>query len=59
VQLGRHAAVLMPPRPWASAQEKTLKPFLDATIPCDISPMDVDHLVSELNHRINRGRTMA
>jgi putative nucleotidyltransferase with HDIG domain len=60
VQLRRDAAVLMsPPRPWASAQEKTRKPFLDPTIPCDISPTDVDHLVSELNHRINRGRTMA
>ena len=60
VQLRRDAAVLMsPPRPWASAQEKIRKPFLDPGVPCDISPTDVDHLVSELNHRINRGRTMA
>jgi putative nucleotidyltransferase with HDIG domain len=60
VQLRRDAAVLMsPPRPWASPQEKARKPFLDPSVPCDISPTDIDHLVSEMNHRINRGRTMA
>jgi len=60
VQLRRDAAVLMaPPRPWASSPEKTRKAFLDPSVPCDISPTDIDHLVSELNHRINRGRTMA
>ena len=60
VQLRRDAAVLMsPPRPWASPQEKARKPFLDPNVPCDISPTDIDNLVSEMNHRINRGRTMA
>jgi putative nucleotidyltransferase with HDIG domain len=58
VQLRRDAAVLMsPPRPWASAQEKARKPFLDPAIACDLSPTDIDHLVSELNHRTHRGRT--
>jgi putative nucleotidyltransferase with HDIG domain len=57
VQLRRDAAVTMaPPRPWASAAEKARKPFLDPGVPCDISPPDIDHLVSELNHRAHRGR---
>ena len=58
VQLRRDAVALMsPPRPWASAQEKARKTFLDPAINCNISPTDIDHLVSELNHRTNRGRT--
>ncbi|HKF23890.1 MAG TPA: HD domain-containing phosphohydrolase [Candidatus Angelobacter sp.] len=57
VQLRRDAAVTMaPPRPWASAAEKARKPFLDPSVPCDISPPDIDHLVSELTHRAHRGR---
>ena len=57
VQLRRDAAVTMaPPRPWASAAEKARKPFLDPSVSCDISPPDIDHLVSELNHRAHRGR---
>lgn len=60
IQLRRDAAVLMaPPRPWAASPEKTRKPFLDPSVPCDISPIDIDHLVSDLHHRTNRGRTMA
>jgi hypothetical protein len=58
IQLRRDAVALMSPaRPWASAQERARKPFLDPSIPCNISPTDIDHLVSELNHRSNRGRT--
>lgn len=60
IQLRRDAAVLMaPPRPWATSPEKARKPFLDPSVPCDISPIDIDHLVSDLHHRTNRGRTMA
>lgn len=60
VQLRRDAAVLMsPPRPWATSPEKARKPFLDPSVPCDISPIDIDHLVSDLHHRTNRGHTMA
>ena len=58
VQLRRDAAVLMsPPRPWASGQEKARKSFLDPGVSCNISPTDIDHLVSELNYRTHRGRT--
>jgi putative nucleotidyltransferase with HDIG domain len=58
VQLRRDASLLMsPPRPWATAQEKTRKPFLDPGVSCNISPTDIDHLVSELNRRAHRGRT--
>jgi putative nucleotidyltransferase with HDIG domain len=57
VQLRRDASILMaPPRPWASAQEKVRKPFLDSSVPCNIAPTDIDHLVSDLNHRTHRGR---
>jgi hypothetical protein len=57
VQLRRDAvALLSPPRPWASPQDRARKPFLDPSISCNISPTDIDHLVSELNHRTNRGR---
>jgi putative nucleotidyltransferase with HDIG domain len=57
VQLRRDAALLMaPPRPWASAQEKARKPFLDPSVACNIAPTDIDHLVSELNYRTHRGK---
>jgi hypothetical protein len=57
VQLRRDATVLMaPPRPWASAQEKARKPFLDPSVACNIAPTDIDHLVSELNYRTHRGK---
>lgn len=56
VQLRRDAVSFMsPPRPWASP-EGARKPFLDSSIACNISPTDIDHLVSELNHRTHRGR---
>jgi putative nucleotidyltransferase with HDIG domain len=58
VQLRRDASLLIsPPRPWATAQGKTRKPFLDPGVSCNISPTDIDHLVSELNRRAHRGRT--
>ena len=57
VQLRRDAAALMsPPRPWAAIQEKTRKPFLDPSVPCDVSPTDIDHMVAELHHRAHYGR---
>ncbi|MGH9570393.1 MAG: HD-GYP domain-containing protein [Candidatus Angelobacter sp.] len=57
VQLRRDAVAQMsPPRPWASQQERSRKPFLDPSISCNISPTDIDHLVSDLNHRTNRGK---
>jgi len=57
VQLRRDAVALMsPPRPWSSAQEKTRKPFLAPEVACTISPTDIDHLVSEMNRRASRGR---
>jgi putative nucleotidyltransferase with HDIG domain len=57
VQLRRDAVAQMsPPRPWAAQQERSRKPFLDATVSCNISPTDIDHLVSDLNHRTTRGR---
>jgi len=57
VQLRRDAAALMSPaRPWAAIQEKTRKPFLDPSVACDISPIDIDHMVAELNHRAHFGR---
>ena len=56
VQLRRDAvAHVSPPRPW-SAPEKTRKMFLDPSVPCNISPTDIDHMVSELNRRMSRGR---
>ncbi|MGC2694303.1 MAG: HD domain-containing phosphohydrolase [Candidatus Angelobacter sp.] len=56
VQLRRDAvAHVSPPRPW-SAPEKARKMFLDPSVPCNISPTDIDHMVSELNRRISRGR---
>lgn len=58
VQLRRDAVAQMspPPRPWAAQQERSRKPFLDPSISCNISPTDIDHLVSDLNHRTTRGR---
>lgn len=56
VQLRRDAVAMMsPPRPWARQPERR-KPFLDPVHPCNISPTDIDHLVSDLNHRTNRGK---
>jgi putative nucleotidyltransferase with HDIG domain len=56
VQLRRDAVThVSPPRPW-SAPEKTRKMFLDPSVACSISPTDIDHMVSELNRRITRGR---
>jgi putative nucleotidyltransferase with HDIG domain len=57
VQLRRDAVAMMsPPRPWAPQPERGRKPFLDAIHPCNISPTDIDHLVSDLNHRSHRGK---
>jgi putative nucleotidyltransferase with HDIG domain len=57
VQLRRDAVAQMsPPRPWAAQQERSRKPFLDPGVSCNISPTDIDHLVSDLNHRSTRGR---
>jgi hypothetical protein len=44
------------PRPWASAQERARKPFIDGNSIGSIAPTDIDLIVSELNHRTNRGR---
>ncbi|HWX56271.1 MAG TPA: HD domain-containing phosphohydrolase [Verrucomicrobiae bacterium] len=58
VQLRRDAARLIAPqRPWGSVDERPRRPFLDSSVPCNISPTDIDHLVSELNRRVNHGRT--
>jgi putative nucleotidyltransferase with HDIG domain len=58
VQLRRDAASLTTPtRPWAKATEKPRKSFLDPEIPCTISPIDIDLLASELNRRLNGGRS--
>ena len=59
VQLRRDAVSLSsPPRPWATSapETKTRKMFLDPAIACNISPTDIDHMVSELNRRMTRGR---
>jgi HD-GYP domain-containing protein (c-di-GMP phosphodiesterase class II) len=59
VQLRRDAVShVSPPRPWSSSghETKTRKMFLDPAVPCNISPTDIDHMVSELNRRITRGR---
>jgi putative nucleotidyltransferase with HDIG domain len=57
VQLRRDAvSYVSPPRPWSSPQEKLRKMFLDPSVPCNISPTDIDHMVSELNRRMSRGR---
>jgi HD-GYP domain-containing protein (c-di-GMP phosphodiesterase class II) len=57
IQLRRDAASLSNAhRPWAGAEQTSRKNFLDPEIACNISPMDIDHLVSEMNRRLNRGR---
>jgi len=57
VQLRRDAvAQTSMPRPWASAQERARKPFMDGNSIGSIAPTDIDLIVSELNHRTNRGR---
>jgi hypothetical protein len=58
VQLRRDAVShVSPPRPWSSAGEtRTRKMFLDPSVACNISPPDIDHMVSELNRRMTRGR---
>lgn len=57
VQLRRDAVShVSPPRPWSSPQDKSRKMFLDQGVPCNISPTDIDHMVSELNRRMTRGR---
>lgn len=58
VQLRRDAAALtVPARPWARPLDKPRKPFLDPSIPCTISPTDIDLLASELNRRLNGNRS--
>jgi hypothetical protein len=59
VQLRRDAGShVSPPRPWSSSghENKTRKMFLDPGVGCNISPTDIDHMVSELNRRMTRGR---
>ena len=57
VQLRRDAVShVSPPRPWSSPQERSRKMFLDSNVGCNISPTDIDHMVSELNRRMTRGR---
>jgi len=57
VQLRRDASrMISPERPWTSVEERPRKPFLDARIHCNISPTDIDQLVSELNRRVHHGR---
>jgi len=60
IQLRRDASHLSPVlRPWSGVEGKTRKQFLDPAVPCDISPIDIDNLVSEMNRRLNRGRAFA
>ena len=58
VQLRREAVDFMaPPRPWATQSDRPKNPFIGADMACNLSPMDIDHLASELNRRVNRGRS--
>jgi putative nucleotidyltransferase with HDIG domain len=58
VQLRREAADFMaPPRPWASQEDRPKNPFIGADMACNLSPTDIDQLTSELNRRVNRGRS--
>lgn len=58
VQLRRDSASLtVPSRPWARTTDKPRKAFLDSSIPCTISPTDIDLLASELNRRLNGNRS--
>jgi HD-GYP domain-containing protein (c-di-GMP phosphodiesterase class II) len=57
VQLRRDAVShASPPRPWSFSHDKSRKMFLDPSVGCNISPTDIDHMVSELNRRLTRGR---
>ena len=57
VQLRREAVDFMtPPRPWASHDQHPKNPFTGPDVAGNLSPMDIDHLTSELNRRLNRGR---
>lgn len=58
VQLRRDAVShVSPPRPWSTgAETRTRKMFLDPSVACNISPPDIDHMVSELNRRMTRNR---
>jgi HD-GYP domain-containing protein (c-di-GMP phosphodiesterase class II) len=59
VQLRRDAVShVSPPRPWSSSghENKARKMFLDPSVGCNIAPTDIDHMVSELNRRMTRGR---
>jgi len=58
VQLRREAVDFMaPPRPWASQGDRPKNPFIGSDMACTLSPTDIDHLTSELNRRVNRGRS--
>jgi HD-GYP domain-containing protein (c-di-GMP phosphodiesterase class II) len=58
VQLRREAVDFMaPPRPWATQEDRPKNPFIGADMACNLSPLDIDHLASELNRRVNRGRS--
>jgi len=58
VQLRREAVDFMaPPRPWASHRDRPKNPFIGSDMACTLSPTDIDHLTSELNRRVNRGRS--
>jgi putative nucleotidyltransferase with HDIG domain len=58
VQLRREAVDFMaPPRPWASQEDRPRNPFIGADMACTLAPTDIDHLTSELNRRVNRGRS--
>jgi putative nucleotidyltransferase with HDIG domain len=57
IQLRRDAAGLSSAlRPWSSNEEKPRKNFLDPDVACNLAPGDIDHLVSEMNRRVHRGR---
>ncbi len=58
VQLRREAVDFMaPPRPWASQGDRPKNPFLGSDMASTLSPADIDHLTSELNRRVSRGRS--
>ena len=60
VELRRDAAVLTSPaRPWLRSKEMPRKAFLDSSVPCTISPTDIDLLASELNRRINHRQSFS
>jgi putative nucleotidyltransferase with HDIG domain len=60
VQLRRDAASLTAPlRPWARPADRPRKAFLDPSVPCTLSPTDIDLLASELNRRLNGNRSFS